>query len=130
MVVDTSALAAILFAEPDAGRFENCLAAASIRLISAVTRVEVSCVVEGRKGDAGRHYLERLMLTGGFDIISATPQHAMIAIDAFRRFGKGRHKASLNIGDCFSYALAAATGQPLLFKGKDFSYTDVLPASA
>jgi len=125
VVVDTSAIVAILFGEPDAAIFENCLAGAQIRLMSAVTRVELSLVVEGRKGDAGRRYLEQMMLVGGFDIVSATPQQAMIAIDAFRRFGKGRHKAALNMGDCFSYALAAATGHPLLFKGDDFIYTDI-----
>jgi len=125
VVVDTSALVAILFGEPDAAMYENCLAGAPLRLMSAVTRVELSLVVEGRKGEAGRRYLEHMMLVGGFDIVSATPQQAMLAIDAFRRFGKGRHKASLNIGDCFSYALAAATGHPLLFKGQDFIHTDI-----
>jgi ribonuclease VapC len=125
MVVDTSALVAILFSEPDAEMFANALEDASTRLMSAVTRVELSCVIEGRKGEAGRLDLERLLAGVGCEIVSVTPRHADLAIDAFRRFGKGRHRAGLNIGDCFSYALAAATDLPLLFKGDDFTHTDV-----
>jgi ribonuclease VapC len=131
MVADTSALVAILFGEPEAEHFAHALGKASIRLISAVTRVELSFVIEGRKQEAGRADLERLLREGRFDIASVTPQQAEIAIDAFRRYGKGRHRAGLNIGDCFSYALAAATGHPLLFKGNDFVHTDIgsaLPA--
>jgi ribonuclease VapC len=128
MVVDTSALAAILFREPEAERFEQSIAEAPIRLLSAVTRVELSFVIEGRKREAGRADLDRLLQQGIFEIASVTPQQAQIAIEAFRRFGKGRHRAGLNIGDCFSYALAIATGHPLLFKGNDFTHTDVRPA--
>jgi ribonuclease VapC len=128
MVVDTSALVAILFGEPDADRFVQALAAAPIRLLSAVTRVEVSFVVEGRKREAGRADLELLLRDGAFEIASVTPQQAQIAIEAFRRYGKGRHRAGLNIGDCFSYALAVATGDRLLFKGEDFAHTDVAAA--
>jgi len=128
MVVDTSALVAILLQEPDADLFIRALADASVRLISAVSRVELSFVIEGRKGDAGRTDVERLLRDGGFDVASVTPEQAEIAIDAFRRFGKGRHRAALNIGDCFSYALAASTDHPLLFKGGDFGLTDIRPA--
>jgi ribonuclease VapC len=128
MVVDTSALVAILFNESDAVRFVRALAAASVRLLSAVTRVELSFVIEGRKRDAGRADLERLLQEGAFEVVSVTPQQAQIAIEAFRRFGKGRHLAGLNIGDCFSYALAISTGAPLLFKGDDFVHTDVRSA--
>ena len=128
MVVDTSALIAILFGEPDADRFTRALAGAPIRLISAVTRVELSFVVEGRKGDGGRADLELILRDGAFEITSVTPQQAEIAIAAFRRFGKGRHRAGLNIGDCFSYAVAVATDQALLFKGDDFVHTDVRQA--
>ncbi len=117
MVVDTSALIAILFNEPDSARFGEAVASASVRLLSAVTRVELSFVIEGRKRDAGRTDLERLLREVGFEVVSGTPQQAHIAIDAFRRFGKGRHRPGLNIGDCFAYALAVATGDPLLFKG-------------
>jgi ribonuclease VapC len=128
MVVDTSALVAILFGEPDAGRFARALGDAPVRLLSAVTRVELSFVIEGRKGHTGRADLELLLRDGCFDIVSVTPQQAEIAIDAFLRFGRGRHRAGLNIGDCFAYALAAATDHPLLFKGDDFIHTDIRPA--
>jgi ribonuclease VapC len=128
MVVDTSALVAILFNEPDSARFVRALVTASVRLLSAVTRLELSFVVEGRKRDAGRADLERLLQEGAFEVVSVTPQQAQIAIEAFRRFGKGRHLASLNIGDCFSYALAISTGDHLLFKGDDFVHTGVRSA--
>ncbi len=125
MVIDSSALIAILFREPDAARYEAALAEAAVRLLSAVTRVELSLVVEGRKGEAGRRIVDRLLDEGDFEIVSVTPQQAGLAIEAFRRFGKGRHRAGLNIGDCFSYALAAASNLPLLYKGDDFAHTDI-----
>jgi ribonuclease VapC len=128
MVVDTSALVSILWREPNAERYDRALADASIRLLSAVTRVELSFVIEGRKHEAGRADLERLLDAGDFEVVSVTPEQAFIAIDAFRRFGKGRHRAALNIGDCFAYALAKATDQALLFKGDDFVHTDIRPA--
>ena len=128
MVVDTSALVAILFREPDADRFDRALADAPVRLLSAVTRVELSFVVEGRKGGDGRADLELLLRVAAFDVVAVTPQHAQVAIDAFRRFGKGRNLAGLNIGDCFSYALATAAALPLLYKGNDFVHTDVRSA--
>ena len=128
MVVDTSALVAILLREPDAERFAVALEEARVRLLSAVTRVELTFVIEGRKGEAGRADLERLLNDGEFEVAAVTPQQAMIAITAFRTYGKGRHPAGLNIGDCFSYALARATGYPLLFKGNDFTHTDIQPA--
>ena len=128
MVVDTSALVAILLGEPDAERFARALGGAPVRLLSAVTRVELSFVIEGRKGETGRADLELLLRDGGFDIVSVTPQQAEIAVGAFRRFGKGRHRARLNIGDCFAYALAVATDHTLLFKGDDFVHTDIRPA--
>ncbi len=128
MVVDTSALVAILLDESDADRFARASGGAPIRLLSAVTRVEISCVIEGRKGEIGRADVDVMLRDGGFEIVGVTPQQAEIAVDAFRRFGKGRHRARLNLGDCFSYALAVATGHRLLFKGDDFSHTDIRPA--
>ena len=128
MVIDTSAIVAVLFDESDQRLYDDAIAASAVRLLSAVTRVELCCVIEGRKGEAGRGQLDRFLALTGAEIISVTPQQAGIAIDGFRRFGKGRHRAALNIGDCFSYALAIATGQPLLFKGNDFVHTDVRPA--
>jgi ribonuclease VapC len=128
MVVDTSALVAILLGEADAERYARALAGAPVRLLSAVSRVELSCVIEGRKGETGRADVELLLRDGGFDIVSATPQQAEIAVDAFRRFGRGGHQARLNIGDCFAYALAIATDHTFLFKGDDFIHTDIRPA--
>jgi len=128
MVVDTSALVAILLREPDADRFDRLLAEAPLRLMSAVTRVELSFVIEGRKREAGRADIERFLNDVHIEIAAVTPQQAEIAIEAFRRFGRGRHRAALNIGDCFSYALAKAIDHPLLFKGDDFIHTDIRPA--
>ena len=128
MVVDTSALVSILLREADADLFNRTLADAPIRLMSAVTRVELSFVIEERYGDRGRADVERLLNAARIEIAAVTPQQAEIAIDAFRRFGRGRNRAALNIGDCFSYALAKAIDQPLLFKGDDFSHTEITPA--
>jgi len=121
-------LVAILFREPDAHIFDAAVAASPLRLLSAASRVELSMVVEGRKGDAGRADLEALLDKADIQIINFTEAQAEIAITAFRRFGKGRHRAALNIGDCYAYALARAARQPLLFKGADFSHTDIWPA--
>jgi ribonuclease VapC len=128
MVVDTSALVAILLGEPGAERFAHALGDAPVRLLSAVSRVELAFVIEGRKGETGRADVDLLLRDGSFDIVSVTPQQVEIAIDAFRRFGRGRHRARLNIGDCFAYGLAVATDHTLLFKGDDFIHTDIRPA--
>ncbi len=125
MVLDTSAVIAILFREPEADLFAARIEAADRCLISAVTRVELSFVVEGRKGEDGRHDLDKLLRAMDAEIAAVTPQQADLAIEAFRRFGKGRHRAGLNIGDCFAYALARSSGQALLFKGDDFVHTDI-----
>ena len=97
-------------------------------MMSAVTRVELSFVLEGRYGETGRSSLERSLRESQIEVVAVSLHHAEIAIDAFRRFGRGRHRAALNIGDCFAYALAIATDQPLLFKGNDFVHTDVRAA--
>ena len=130
MVIDTSAVVAILFDEEDQDKYSAAIARASIRLVSAVTRVELSFAIKGRKHNPGRERLDRFFAMTATDVVAVTPQQAMIAIDAFRAYGKGRHKAGLNIGDCFSYALARATGHPLLFKGNDFALTDIRAAVA
>ena len=129
MVIDTSAILAILFDEPERGRFGRLIEADPVRLVSVMSRVEAGFVIEARKGEAGRVRLERFFDLTSAEIVSATPEHAELAMDAFRRFGKGRHPAGLNLGDCFSYALAKATGEPLLFKGDDFSRTDIAVAT-
>ncbi len=125
MVADTSALVAILLGETDAETFALAIEGAAIRLMSAVMPAELSFVIEGKKGDTGRADRDRFLERGDIAIVSVTPQHATLAVEAFRRFGKGRHRAGLNIGDCFSYALAVATEHPLLFKGQDFIHTGV-----
>ena len=125
MVIDSSALMAILRREPEEKAFRNAIKLASSRLVSAPTRVEAGIVALGRKGDAGLEQMQALLETLKLDVVPLSDKQAKLAIDAFRSFGKGRHPAGLNFGDCFSYALAKATGEPLLFKGDDFSQTDV-----
>lgn len=128
MVIDTSAIVAILFNEPERDLFNRLIAEDDVRLVSAVTRVEAAFVIEGRTRDVGRARLDRFLSLPGIEIVAVTPEQAEQVAEVFRRFGKGRHRAGLNIGDCFSYALAKATGERLLFKGDDFSQTDIAPA--
>lgn len=125
MVIDTSAIVAILENEPERASFNRMIAADPVRLVSAVTRVELTCVIEGRRRAAGRADLERFLAIASIGVAPVTVGQAILACEAFRRYGKGRHPAQLNIGDCFAYALARETGEPLLFKGGDFSQTDV-----
>jgi ribonuclease VapC len=128
MVIDTSAIVAILFDEPECDRFTRLIEETSIALVSAVSRVEAALVIEGRKGEDGRERLDRFFRLTAAEIVAVTPEQAELAVEAFRRFGRGRHPAALNIGDCFAYALARATGEPLLFKGDDFAQTDIIAA--
>ncbi len=125
MVIDTSAVAAILFDEPDAPLFEQAVERDAVRLMSAATFVELSVLVESRLGEAGGRELDLMVYQAGIEVSPLTREQAELARRAFRRFGKGRHPAALNFGNCFSYALAQATGEALLFKGGDFSRTDV-----
>jgi ribonuclease VapC len=125
MVVDTSALAAILFDEPDAEQFEAAIESDPVRLISAATLVEASLVVDKRFGEVGRNELDALLLEAGFEVVAFSQEQANIAREALRTYGKGSHPAALNLGDCFAYALAQTSGEPLLFKGQDFPRTDV-----
>jgi ribonuclease VapC len=125
MVIDTSAIVAVLLDEPERARFGRLITDDPMRLVSAVSRVEATFVIEGRKREAGRERLERFFRLTGAEVVAVTPEQAQLACEAFRRFGKGRHPAGLNIGDCFSYALAKATGEKLLFKGDDFARTDI-----
>jgi ribonuclease VapC len=128
MVIDTSAIVAILFNEPERLAFDRLIAGHDVRLVSAITRVEAAFVIEGRTGDIGRARLDRFFAFGGVEIVAVTPEQAELAVEAFRRYGKGRHPVGLNIGDCFPYALAKSTGETLLFKGDDFAHTDIVPA--
>lgn len=125
MVIDTSAVVAILGMEPESARLAQAIEADPNRLISAATMVETGLVIESRYGTAGGRELDLLVAKAGLSIESVTAEHADIAREAWRRFGKGRHPAGLNFGDCFSYALARTSGEPLLFKGGDFANTDV-----
>src|SRR5688572_1837534 len=106
MVIDTSAIVAILFDEPERAHFDRLIRDDSVRLVSTVSRVEATFVVEGRKHAPGRSRLERFFALIHPEIEPVTLDQAELACDAFRRFGKGRHRAALNIGDCFAYALA------------------------
>lgn len=125
MVIDTSAIAAILFDEPERVRFNRKIEADDVRLISAATLVETAFVMEARKGELGRSELDLFVYEAGLDIMAFDAAQADLARLAWRTYGKGRHPAGLNLGDCFSYALAKATGEPLLFKGNDFPQTDI-----
>ena len=129
MVVDTSALTAILNMEPESARLAAALESDPIRLISAATVVEAGLVIETRYGPAGARELDLLISKARLSIEAVTPEQAEIAREAWRRYGKGRHSAGLNFGDCFSYALAKMTGEPLLFKGDDFAHTDIAALS-
>jgi ribonuclease VapC len=125
MVIDTSAIVAIALNEPDAAELEVRIADDPLRLISAATVLEATVVLETRLGDAGGREFDLWLLKIGAEILPVDVEQADAARRAWRRFGKGRHAAALNYGDCFSYALALTRGEPLLFKGEDFAKTDV-----
>lgn len=129
MVIDTSAIAAIFFNEPDAASFRERIADDPVRLISAGTLAEAAMVIEGRFGEAGGAEFDLWLHKAGLEIIAVDAEHADQARRAWRRYGKGRHPAGLNYGDCFSYALAALTNEPLLYKGDAFAKTDILAAT-
>ena len=125
VIVDTSAVLAVLFRAPDARRYEDAMAKAWPRRVSVVAWLEAAMVVDGRGGTAAGHELDVLLETADVELVHLTLEHANAARHAWRRFGKGNHPADLNFGDCFAYALASATGEPLLFKGDEFSLTDI-----
>ena len=125
MVLDTSALLAILLDEPERRRFNEAIEADPKRLVSAAAVLETSIVLETRSGEIAGRELDLFLHRAGIQIVPIDSDHIDIARAAFRRYGKGRHSAGLNFGDCFSYALASAAGEPLLFKGADFSQTDL-----
>jgi ribonuclease VapC len=125
MVIDTSALVAILQREPERRAFIEAIEVADARLMSVATFVEISIVIEARHGAEGLRDLEHFIGRADIELIAVDAEHGNVACSAFSRFGKGRHRAGLNYGDCFSYALATSTREPLLFKGDDFVHTDV-----
>jgi ribonuclease VapC len=129
MVIDTSALVAILANEPERRSFVDAIDAADSRLISTATFVEISIVIEAKYGADGLQYLDLFVDKAAIELRPVDDEQAREARRAFSRFGKGRHPAGLNFGDCFSYALAVTAGEPLLFKGDDFTKTDILLAT-
>jgi len=126
-VVDTSAIVAVLFAEPGSEEIQRKLME-SPSVMSAATRVELGIVIEAKTGAAGTQLLEELLARVGMQVVAVDSDLADEAMVCWRRFGKGRHSAGLNFGDTFSYALARRTGHPLLFVGNDFNRTDVVVA--
>lgn len=128
MILDTSALFAMLYEEAEAPALETALAVAGDCAVSAATLVEAYMVCEGRGGAQGAERLDALLLRLSARIIPFTADHAALAREGWRRFGKGRHPAGLNFGDCFAYALSRSRNEPLLFKGDDFAQTDVKAA--
>jgi ribonuclease VapC len=125
MVIDTSAVVAIALNEPEAADLELRIADDPVRLISAATVLEATIVLETRLGDAGGREFDLWLLKIGAEIVPVDAEQTDAARRAWRRYGKGRHAAALNYGDCFAYALAVTRGEPLLFKGEDFRKTDV-----
>ena len=129
MIVDSSAVVGILNDEPEAEALGDALVAARNRRMSAATLVELSIVIDGKRDPVRSARLDELLQRSDMEIIDVTAEHARIARGAYRDFGRGSgHPARLNFGDCFAYALARATGEPLLFKGDDFGHTDLTPA--
>ncbi len=125
MVIDTSAIIAVLLNEANAARIAQAIEMGSPRLLSAANLLETSMVIESRKGEAGGRELDLLIYRAAIEIVAVDQDQAEIARLAWRRFGKGRHPAGLNYGDCFAYALAKTRRLPLLYQGDDFSQTDV-----
>lgn len=129
MVIDTSALFAIVLDEPEAALFLDLLLQPRRPIISAGTMIEIAAVATRRFGRRLDGRLDHALASIAPETVAVTPAHATIGRDAYHRFGLGTgHPAKLNFGDCFAYALAKATGEPLLFKGEDFSKTDITPA--
>ena len=125
MILDTSAVVAILRAEPEAAEFVRAIEATQSRHMSAVSYVEAAIVIDSGKDAVASRRFDDFFRVSRIAIETVTPEQAERARQAYRDFGKGRHRADLNFGDCFSYALAKEMDEPLLFKGKDFSRTDV-----
>lgn len=128
MIIDTSAIVAILNDEPERPAFNEAIERTDTRLMSAGTFIEVSIVIESSRGYDGLRDFDLLLATAAIELVPVDIEQAQIARQAYRQYGKRRHAAGLNFGDCFAYALSKTTGLPLLYKGKDFSKTDVVSA--
>ena len=125
MVIDTSALAAIFFGEPERQEFLAAITAAENRLVSAASVLETGIVLEARQGEAAGREFDLFVVRANLRIVPVDAEQVDLARTAWRKYGRGRHPAGLNFGDCFSYALARASGEPLLAKGTDFASTDI-----
>ncbi len=129
MIVDTSALIAILRNEPDALVYAKAVAAAAIRRVSAANYIEAAAVIDASRDPVASRRFDDLFREAALRIEPVTEAQARLAREAYRDFGRGSgHPARLNLGDCFAYALAKASNEPLLFKGDDFTHTDIAPA--
>jgi len=128
MILDTSAVLAVVLGEPDFEIFVDAIAGSPVCRISAASFVEASMVAESRLGDQGLRQCDSFFRTSRISIEPVTEEQALLARQAYSDYGKGRHPAGLNFGDCFAYALAKSTGQPLLFKGEDFRQSDIQSA--
>lgn len=125
MVIDTSALVAVFLAEAERQQFLDRIVEAATRLISAANALETGIVLEARRGEAAGREFDLFLVRANLQVIPVDGEQVEIARSAWRRYGKGRHRASLNFGDCFAYALAKSSGEPLLAKGTDFAATDI-----
>ncbi len=125
MVIDTSALVAIFFAEPERQKFLAAITAAGSRLVSAASVLETGIVLEARQGEMAGREFDLFVVRANLQIVPVDAEQVDLARSAWRKYGKGRHPAGLNFGDCFSYALAKSVGEPLLAKGTDFASTDI-----
>ena len=128
MIVDSSALIAVVNRESDAERYEEAMLTAPHRRMSVANILETTMVVESRGGVAAGHELDVVLVRAGIEPVPVTVEQMEAARQAWRRFGRGNHPAALNFGDCFAYALARVTNEPLLFKGNDFAQTDISAA--
>jgi ribonuclease VapC len=125
VVIDSSALGAILLGESERSHFVDLLAQTEVRLLSVANALETTIIVESRLGPIGGHDLEAFLRQAAIEIVPADFEQLSVAQQAWRKYGKGRHPARLNFGDCFAYALAKVSGEPLLAKGDDFKKTDL-----
>jgi len=128
MVVDTSALLAIFLAEPERKQFLDVITQGDIRCISAANVLEAGIVLEARRGEAAGREFDLFLNQAKLEVVPVDSDQIDIARVAWRKYGRGRHPAGLNFGDCFAYALAKVMGEPILFKGDDFTHTDLSPA--
>ncbi len=129
MIVDTSAVMAILFGEIGAEQYDQAIAETPRCRMSVANFLEAAIVLESRSGPEAGHELDAFIEEAGIELEPVTPDQVQASRRAWRRFGKGNHPAGLNFGDCFAYALAEATGEPLLYKGQDFALTDIEAAT-